>query len=88
MSVDGAAMDRTTGASTRGPLEIGTSATYRLTAAQVRRVCEPATFAFETTAELDDPAAEYRRVSAEDLQRVAERYLVADGRAEGLVRGR
>ena len=39
-------------------------------------------------AELDDPAAEYRRVSAEDLQRVAERYLVADGRAEGLVRGR
>ncbi len=38
--------------------------------------------------ELDDPAAAYRRVSGEDLRRVAERYLVADGRAEGLVRGR
>ncbi len=38
--------------------------------------------------ELDDPAAGYRRVGAGDLHRVAERYLVAEARAEGLVRGR
>jgi zinc protease len=37
--------------------------------------------------ELEDPAARYRRVSAEDVRRVAAEYLVPSRRAEGVVRG-
>ena len=37
--------------------------------------------------ELETPAAEYRKVTAADLQRVAARYLDPDLRAEGLVQG-
>jgi len=37
--------------------------------------------------ELEDPAARYRAVTAEDVRRVAEEYLVPSRRAEGVVRG-
>jgi len=37
--------------------------------------------------ELDDPAAPYRAVTREDVQRVADRYLDTALRAEGVVRG-
>ena len=37
--------------------------------------------------ELEDPGARYRTVSAEDVRRVAEEYLVPSRRAEGVVRG-
>jgi len=37
--------------------------------------------------ELEDPAAPYRAVTREDVQRVAERYLDPSLRAEGVVRG-
>ena len=37
--------------------------------------------------ELETPAAEYRKVTTADLQRVAARYLDPDLRAEGLVQG-
>ncbi|HKU62093.1 MAG TPA: pitrilysin family protein [Gemmatimonadales bacterium] len=38
-------------------------------------------------AELADPAARYRAVTADDVQRVAAAYLTAHRRAEGVVRG-
>jgi zinc protease len=38
-------------------------------------------------AELADPAAKYRAVTAEEVQRVAAAYLTAHRRAEGVVRG-
>jgi zinc protease len=37
--------------------------------------------------ELEDPAARYRAVTAEDVRRLAEQYLVPSRRAEGVVRG-
>ena len=37
--------------------------------------------------ELDDPAAAYRRVTAEAVQSVAAEYLGGGRRAEGVVRG-
>ena len=38
-------------------------------------------------AELADPAAKYRAVTAEEVQRIAAAYLTAHRRAEGVVRG-
>ena len=38
-------------------------------------------------AELADPAAKYRAVTADEVQRVAAAYLAAHRRAEGVVRG-
>jgi zinc protease len=38
--------------------------------------------------ELEDPAARFRAVTAEDVQAVARRYLAGGTRAEGIVRGR
>jgi zinc protease len=37
--------------------------------------------------DLENPAAAFRRVTADDVLRVAKRYLLPDGRAEGVVRG-
>jgi hypothetical protein len=37
--------------------------------------------------DLENPGAAFRAVTADDVSRVAERYLRPSGRAEGVVRG-